>query len=106
MEHLPALIQELNKCIEKDFDVTSGQLPVPTNQNEVKEKLTRIISYLLDKDFNRLLNIFYRIDLDEKKVAATLSLESPDKLPEKLAELVMERELKKAETRIRYRNNG
>lgn len=103
MENSPAVIRELQHCIVRDFEVLPAEVPSGSTLGEIKEKLTIIISHLLERDFNRLLNVFYRIDLDEKKVGAVLSLATPDQIAGQLAELVIERELKKAETRLKYR---
>lgn len=66
-------------------------------------KLKKVIDYLLDKDFEKLIHILYRIDIEEEKVKYALS-GVDDKTPSDLiTEFVIERELAKAETRLRYR---
>jgi hypothetical protein len=51
---------------------------------------------------NQLLNIFYRIDLDEKKVNNILTFSPPDKIASELCELVIKREMKKEEMRRKF----
>lgn len=68
-----------------------------------RELLIDKLSFLLDYDFEKLLWILYRIDVDEKSVTTTLTA-NPDKpASEILADLIIERQMKKAETRIKYR---
>ena len=62
------------------------------------------IRYLLDHDFNALLNALYRIDLKETVVADLLEKGNPELISENLARAILERERKKAETRLKYKD--
>jgi hypothetical protein len=104
MNNLIPLHQEVNKCIVHDFDLTKEDFNGLIEIDQIKKKLTSILQYLLDKDLNKLLNIFYRIDLDERKVKLILSASNPDQIAGDLAELVIQRELQKATTRLKYRD--
>ena len=64
--------------------------------------LTTQIRYLLDNDFNKLINALYRIDIPEAKVTHLLN-EAKD-LANSLAKVVIEREKQKVFTRSRYRS--
>ena len=61
--------------------------------------LTGEIRILLDLDFNRLMNILYRIDVSEEKVKKAFAEDDP---AFSIAGLIIERELKKVETRSKY----
>lgn len=63
----------------------------------LKEVLTRQIAWMLDYQFERLLQAMYRIDVPEQDFRAVLVGKAP--VAEALAELVLNRELKKVETR-------
>lgn len=67
---------------------------------ELKKLLTKQIAFLLDRQFERLLQAMYRIDINEQEFRAVLTGEAP--VAEALAELVLQRELKKVETRRLY----
>lgn len=67
----------------------------------VKQRLTLVIEHYLAHDIETLLNLLYRIDVAEKDVKQALLEEDP---AEKLADLIINRELQKAETRIQYQN--
>lgn len=96
------LSEELVISLNRDFALSSEQLPVHSDVRYIKEKLTKVILHLLSHDLNRLLSIFYRIDLEEKKVNFILTFSKPDKIASELSELVYERELEKVKTRLRY----
>jgi len=64
------------------------------------------IGYWLDHDFEQLLRVIYRIDIDEKHFRSALSSSNPANT---LARLVLHRELQKVKTRIAYqkrKNHG
>ena len=100
--------EEQNKAalqlIQKDLDLPATDInlvPSP-GLDQLHAYLTMAISELLDKDFNKLLNALYRIDIDEIKVARIINLEDTDNIAPSLAELVIKRELQKVETRKKY----
>jgi len=72
---------------------------------ELHQYLTKAIMDLLDKDFNRLINILYRIDISERRVAKALHTDDPGQVAPELASLVIERELQKVETQRKYTNH-
>ena len=73
---------------------------VLSNLDKLQEWLTREISILLDRDFQHLLNVLYRIDVSEEKVKQAFAGKDPAYA---IAGLIIERELKKVETRKKYR---
>lgn len=69
---------------------------------ELEARLTQLISYLLDKDFNRLINAMYRIDISEEKFKAALNAPNPEDVAPTIARLIIQRELQKIEIRKKY----
>ncbi|MGB0430261.1 MAG: hypothetical protein ACPGLV_07280 [Bacteroidia bacterium] len=99
------IIAETAKVVEKDFYFENLNTNLPTSFNDgfqhILDQLAHRISQMLDGDFDVLMQIFYRIDLNEIEVKKAIALsKSPSK---KLAELVIEREMQKAKTRLEYR---
>ena len=79
------------------------EVPTPGSLQELREKLSQLIGWLLDHDFQRLLNAVYRVDVPEsrfKEVLANPLAEKP--VAVQIAELVLERELQKVRTRMLY----
>lgn len=64
-------------------------------------ELTRAIQYLIDKDFEKLMHLLYRVDVNEQKVKQAFSLEK--EVARELALLVIEREKQKVITRAKYK---
>ena len=92
-----------SEIIARNFD-----LQLPENEDEklmalLRERLIDRLSYLIDHDFEKLLWILYRIDVDEKLATATLATNPNTPSAVLLADLVIQRQIKKAETRIKYR---
>lgn len=86
--------------LEKDF-----QLPeIQTEFDEEKaiEFLAKIIRQMLDREFERLLQICYRIDLGEEKLKRILHESEPDQVAPDLARALWERQKMKVEIRRRY----
>lgn len=91
--------------LQKHLQVQQGEplyeaLPDTAGLTELKKILTSQISFLLDRQFERLLQAMYRIDVNEQEFRAVLVGDAP--VAEALAELVLQRELKKVETRRLY----
>ncbi len=68
------------------------------------ENLTIVINDLLDYDMSKLLNILYKIDVNERQLKQILSEEKPENIAHEIAKLVVEREKQKVLTREKYRN--
>ncbi len=99
---------EVTETITRDFDkagITSVIEPAGIdNLKQLKERLTKKITELLDTDYERLLNILYRIDINEHKLNELFGSKNRDYIPERLAELIIERQLQKVTIRNMYRS--
>ena len=90
--------------IRKDFNLDEQALCIPytgLSYENVLEKLTRLVAYLMEKDFARLLQVLYRIDVSESKLKAALA-EGDEKPSEIVAQMILEREMQKVATRKKY----
>lgn len=73
---------------------------------ELKKYLAEKISLMMDKNFDLLLSSLYRIDINEEKVTNLFSGSNREFIPEKLAELVIERQIQKLYYRNLYRKQS
>ena len=89
------LVQIINKQADTD-------LPEDVSKNELQQKLTAFINELIVNDFQRLITILYRIDVDEKKLKRILLENAGTDAGEIIATLVIEREIQKIETRKQF----
>lgn len=70
-----------------------------TAVDNVRNWLTARVAYLLNNDFNALVNLLYRIDVYESKAKSCFG-QPNDKIAECLAQLIWERQIQKARTRM------
>ena len=66
------------------------------------DKLTKQIKFMLDEDFQGLLNAMYRIDIEEGKFSLAVETGNPDDVALTIAELILKRIVQKAQTRLKY----
>ena len=100
-------VEEVVKFVEKDFLVNENTSLIPSADTESLEEfrkyLTEKLKLLLDEKFDQLVNILYRIDINEKKLSELFSGQNRDFIPASLADLIIERQLQKIRLRKSYR---
>jgi len=94
------IIIETGNSIERIFDI---QIQEKADLNKLKERLTEELVYMLLHKMEALLQVLYRIDVNEKKVKACFDESQPDRIAPRLADLIIEREIQKSLTRKEYR---
>ena len=94
-------MEELTKLIAKDLQLDISGMEFP-DEDVLRLYLHKQIAFLMDKEFNKLINIFYRLDLDEKKMMGVIALSSPETVVDELVSLVLEREKLKIYYRQKY----
>ncbi len=90
-----------NKSVQF-FSNFNDELPLILEVDDFEvafKKLEKAILYFLDHKFERLLQIMYRLDIDEKKFKDALNSNKPS---ESIAKLVIEREIQKVNFRKMY----
>lgn len=104
----PEFYEEVARLAVSDLErEPDGFLPerkVKIDRNTLKLKLEQVISFMLDNEFEKLCNAMYRLDVSEKLFHQALTENPKEIVPSLLAELVIEREIKKVETRKLYRD--
>jgi hypothetical protein len=91
---LPSVIQSLQKYVEVK-DTLSYEV--------LKEQLTATVVYMLLHEMEKLMGILYRIDVNERKVKNAFAQNNPKLIAPILADLIIERELQKAQHRANYK---
>jgi hypothetical protein len=80
-------------------------LPViNTDIEDLHKALSNVICHMLIHDYQKLLNLLYRIDVEEKKFQEAFQEGSSELVSGKISRLIIERELEKAIYREKYRN--
>lgn len=93
-------LQHASQLIAKDFDLVVANHDKERDLAALRKWLAGEITLLIDCDFQKLLNILYRIDVSEQKTRLALSDDDPAFA---LAGLIIDRELQKVETRKKYK---
>lgn len=90
---------------EKDFQLDKSYLNLEERQDIAYDQaflmIMRVVEDLMAKDFNRLINILYRIDVSEEKLKEALAL-SNDNPASVVTKMILDRQLQKVETRKKY----
>jgi len=100
-------VKSLQKFISKDFSKDDEDSLIPDNDfeklNDFKNYLIEKLTDLLNNNFNLLVNTLYRIDLNEEKLAELFGGRNRENIPERLAEMIIERQIQKIRFRKQYR---
>jgi len=103
-------IFSIQKFVSKDFIKNDYSSLVPNNDyerlEEFRKYFTEKMKDMLDKNYNLLINTLYRIDISEKKLAELFAAKNKESIPQKLAELIIERQIEKINFRKRYREGN
>lgn len=87
------LLQQLQPAIKEDA------------LNDLKQALQDRIAYLIEHDFEKLVQLLYTIDVDEKGLKHLLQQQQERDAAEIITELIMERQLQKMAARQQTQNN-
>ena len=90
------LVQVLNQKIGID-------LPGNIDTDELHAALRGVINDLIQHDFQRLVSVLYRVDIEENKLKKILKEQQGTDAAEIITSLIIERERQKIETRKKFR---
>lgn len=98
----------MQQISEKTYSLARRYFPDLTQEAAIPNKeafikhLTPVLQYFLDRKFEQLLQIMYRIDVSERDFTLTLTAGEPTTVAPRLAELIYDRLLLKVKMRARY----
>jgi len=95
--------QELIDIIKKEMAV---DLPEKISMEELRQRLSVEINDLIVHDFQKLVGILYRIDINERKLKYLLQENVGEDAAVIIADLVIERQLQKIKSRQEYRRDN
>ena len=101
-EILPKLIDKL----EKDYSLEKNTLPALSDLSAIREHLKKRIIQLLAGDYQKFVNSLYMLDVNERKVSEIMSAKNRIEIPDKLADLIIERQLQRIKTQILYKSGN
>ena len=88
---IPALSQTLNI-----------DLPASISMNELREKLSAHLNSLIQTDFEKLVGILYRMDINEPKLKTLLKENTGSNAGLIIADLMIERQEQKVKSRQQF----
>ena len=107
MEEDKKQLSEITRFVEKDFLIKENQSLIPSadleSLEEFKKYLTEKLKILLDEKFDVLVNILYRIDINERRLSELFSGKNRDSIPASLAQMIIDRQLEKIRLRKLYK---
>ena len=93
------LINDINQSLEIS-------LPSSVSEEEFRKRLTSHINHLINHDFEKLVFYLYRIDVNENKMRHLLDQREGENAAELIANLIIERQLQKIESRKKFSGDG
>ena len=91
--------KEVIDNIKKDMAIA---LPDEISLLELEEKLTTYANLLIQKDFQKLITLLYRIDVSEAKLKYLLQLRADENAGNIIAKLIIERQIQKMKSRQQF----
>jgi hypothetical protein len=90
---------ELVTIINHDLDLA---IPVTSDDTELHALLAEHINHLVQKDFQRLINLLYRLDISETRLRTLLEQATDHDAGDIIASLIIERQLQKIKSRREF----
>ena len=105
-------VEETFRVLNEDFEFPEKKIIndlIYQKDNYVMTEIQRVlaekIKEMIENNFEKLQNILYRIDLDQRKVHELYIANTNGDFPNLLAKLIIERQLAKVKTRYHYKMN-
>ena len=98
-------VQEVWTAVDNSFGGSANLAPTMTME-DVRRYVRDEVGRLLDQNPGLLMSILYRIDVAESDVQDVLSNSPHEVIPERLADLIIERQVEKLQTRRAYRHES
>jgi hypothetical protein len=89
------LIDQVNKEL-------ALELPEKISLEELREKLAVHINSLIQNNFEQLVNLLYRIDVNENKIKSLLQTNAGENAAGIIASLIIERQMQKIKSRHEF----
>ena len=96
------LVHSAAERIMVAFDLGDDvDVPSDITMDQVRGMLVNVLIHLLNSNPEKMMSILYRIDVSEARVNEIFTKSAPPDFATELADLIIERQLKKAESRKR-----
>jgi len=99
-------MKPIDKLSISDKIISEINLMQQVSNEQIRARLMDLINELIQKDFNALLQLLYRIDVDEMKIRSCLKENKNNDAASLLTDLIIERQLQKIKTRQEYQSRN
>ncbi len=96
--------QHENQLTVSEKIIATTDLIVDNSSKEIHKKLISYINELINADFNSLVQLLYRIDVNEKKLKQLLQNSPGVDAAPLIADLIISRQLQKIQTKKNFTN--
>lgn len=100
-------VEEISKVIAKEFMISGADSLIPSGEfdklDEFRTYLVGKLRDLLDNQYDKLINLLYKIDVNEKKLSELFAQKNTSSMAVSLADLIIDRTLEKVKYRQMYR---
>ena len=99
MNDRQSLINNIVALVDPDMST----LEIDHSDEGILNYLELRVQHLIDTDFQGLLQILYRLDVNEKELKVNIDKSQPEKVTRLIAEMILKREKQKIKTKEQYR---
>ena len=100
---LNEITAQTTALIRKDFDLPVVATNDGPTEQELLDQLSAQIFVMIEKQLEPLLNLLYRLDIDEREIERAFDPENPEPTHRSLAKSVLERQKRRVQTKRNYR---
>ena len=94
--------KELTEIINQELGLL---LPEKISADEMRRRLAIHLNHLIEHDFQKLVSVLYRVDVNEKKLKHLLKENIGEDAGLIIADLIIERQLQKIKSRKEFRRD-
>jgi hypothetical protein len=80
------------------------ELPAQMPFEDVRRALQAVVNKMIESDFEKLVNILYRVDVNERKLKYLLRENVGSDAADIIADLIIERQMEKIKSRREFSN--
>jgi len=89
------------ELIQRQFEIDSTSENI--SDEELFDMVADKVAYMLERRLEELMSLMYTLDINERQVEAALSLESDTPANIAITRLIIDRQLKRIETKAKYK---
>jgi hypothetical protein len=99
MDYSRAILSGTKSLLNQHFGTTEFKA---STLDGLHMQTAAAVCHLLRNNLSKLLQILYRIDVDEQKVRKVMASQTTAEVADNMAHLIIKRELQKVQTRFMY----